>query len=54
MRTVHGLRVVRGIPVALIEDDSIRCGQVDSEATSARAEQKTKIVVSVNARISKV
>lgn len=54
MRTVHGLRIVRGIPVALIKDDSIRGGEVDSEATSARTEQKTEIVVSVNERISKV
>ena len=49
MSTIHGLRVVGGVPIALIEDDSIRCRQVDAKATSARAEQETEIVISVNA-----
>ena len=52
MSTIHGLRVVGGVPVALIEDDSVRSRQVDAEATSARAEQETEIVISVNASIS--
>jgi len=54
MRAIHGLRVVRGVPVALIEDDGVRCGQVDPETTSTRAEQETEIVVSVNAPISEI
>jgi len=47
MSTIHGLRVVGGVPVALIEDDSVRSRQVDAETTSARAEQETEIVISV-------
>jgi len=54
MRTIHGLRVVGGVPVAFIEDDGVCCRQVDAETTSARAEQETEIVVSVNAPISEV
>lgn len=54
VRTIHGLRIIGRIPVALIEDDSVRCRQVDAETTSARAEQETEIVVSVNAPISEV
>ena len=44
MGTIHGLRIVGGIPVVIIEDDGIGSGQVNSETTRSCTKQKYKYI----------
>lgn len=41
--TDHGLEVNLWIPVRIINDDHISCGQVDAQATSPSAEHEDEL-----------
>jgi hypothetical protein len=45
MRAVHSLRIVGGIPVAFIKDDSIGRSKIDTEAACPRAQKEAENVV---------
>jgi hypothetical protein len=45
MRAVHSLRIVGGIPVALVKDDSIGRSEIDTEAACPRAQKEAENVV---------
>lgn len=42
MRAIHGLQIGLRIPVAVVEDDDVRRGQVDSQSSSACSEQENE------------
>ena len=42
MRTIHGLGIVRWVPVVIIEDDGVGCGQIDTETASTGAQQENE------------
>ena len=40
-----GLQVIVGVPVAVIDDDSVSCGQVDAQASCFGGQQEDKVVL---------
>ncbi len=44
MAAILRLRVHRGIPVAVVEDDRVRARQVDAHAAGARAEDEAEVL----------
>lgn len=42
MSAVHGLRIIRWIPIMIIKDDSICGSKVDTQTTSSGAQQEHK------------
>ena len=42
--TIHGLRIIGGIPVMIVENNGISGGQVDTKTTSTCAEQEYKYI----------
>jgi hypothetical protein len=44
MGTVHGLKISLGIPIAVIEDNNVCGGQVDTEPPGSGRKQEDKLV----------
>lgn len=47
MSTIHGLKIALRVPVGVINDDDIRCGQVNSETASSRGEHENELLTAV-------
>lgn len=44
MSTIHGLKIGLRIPIAVVQNDNIGCGQVDTQTSGARREQEDELV----------
>jgi hypothetical protein len=53
MSAIHGLSVVRGVPVRIVKDDGVGGGKVDSETSGTGGEQEDEEFGSVVGEIRK-
>ena len=40
-----GLQVVVGVPITVVDDDSVSCGQVDTQASCFGGQQEDEVVL---------